>query len=62
MQEGDTKDAVSEFRESIRLDPNNPRPHYNFGLALEKEGDRSGAKVEFNEFQLIKQTMKVNMQ
>ena len=37
LQGGDAAQAVTHFRDSIRLDPTNAPTHYNLGLALSEE-------------------------
>ena len=38
---------MGEFRDALRLNPNNDMAHFGLGLALEKNGDRRGALEEF---------------
>ncbi len=40
-------EAIREFREAIRINPNYPGPHNNLALALEKKGDWNEAITEF---------------
>ena len=43
---GDMDGAIAEYREALRLNPNNDMAHYNLGLALEHKGDWDGAMAE----------------
>jgi tetratricopeptide (TPR) repeat protein len=40
---------MGEFREALRLNPNDEWVHYNFGLALEDMGEADGALNEYRE-------------
>jgi len=44
---GDLEGAMAEYREALRLNPNEAKAHNNLGLALEKKGHRRGALDEF---------------
>jgi hypothetical protein len=39
--------AIAEYREVVRLDPDNSHTHYHLGLALEANGDWDGAIAEY---------------
>jgi tetratricopeptide (TPR) repeat protein len=43
---GETDAAIAEYRESIRLDPNNAETHYNLGISLAKKRDGPGVLSE----------------
>ena len=47
LAEGKTDAAVAEFKASVRLDPRNPRAHYDLGAALFRVGNYDGAADEF---------------
>ena len=44
MEEGDTQGAAQLYRETLKLDPNNSKTHYNLALALNRLGDRTGER------------------
>jgi tetratricopeptide (TPR) repeat protein len=41
------RDAAISFRESVRLRPNHAQAHFNLGQCLKSEGNRKGAREEF---------------
>src|SRR5216683_1801703 len=41
--------AIAEFKEAIRLKPDNAAAHYNLGFALNADGQRDAAIAEFKE-------------
>jgi Flp pilus assembly protein TadD len=41
--------AIAQFREAIRLAPDNPRAHYHLALALQQQGADAEAKAHFAE-------------
>jgi Flp pilus assembly protein TadD len=43
---GDLDGAIDEYREALRLNPNDANTHNNLGVALE-EGDRRGALEQY---------------
>jgi tetratricopeptide (TPR) repeat protein len=44
MEQGRLEDAVSEYGEALRLNPDhNPEAHYNLALALSRQGKRQEA-------------------
>lgn len=47
FMQGEMERAGREFREAIRLSPNDPLPHNNLGMVLHAQGDLSGATGEF---------------
>lgn len=47
FMQGDLERAGREFREAIRLSPNDPLPHNNLGMVFHAQGDLSGAIGEF---------------
>lgn len=47
LMQGDLERAGREFREAIRLSPNDPLPRNNLGMVLHAQGDLSGAIGEF---------------
>jgi Flp pilus assembly protein TadD len=51
---GDRDGAIAEYREALRLNPNNDVAHFflgeahnKLGVALEQKGDRQGALEEY---------------
>ena len=40
LEEGNPQRAVELYREALKLDPNNPKTHYNLALALNRLGDQ----------------------
>ena len=40
---GDLPGAIDQFREAIRLAPDNPHAHYQLALALQQSGARAGS-------------------
>jgi tetratricopeptide (TPR) repeat protein len=42
-----SEDAVRVFRDLVAKDPNNPKFHYHFGMALMQKGDKQQARSEF---------------
>ncbi len=47
FMQGELERAGREFREAIRLSPNDPLPRNNLGMVLHAQGDPSGAIGEF---------------
>ena len=47
FEHGDFKAAAGAFRQSLELDPQNARAHYNLGLVLDRLNDPQGAQREF---------------
>ena len=47
--EGQHDAAIAQFKEVIRLEPDDARPHNNLGSALEAEGQHDAAIAEFKE-------------
>jgi Tfp pilus assembly protein PilF len=47
LQSGDTKGALVEFLEAVRLKPAYAEAHYNLALALQKVGKVAEANAEF---------------
>jgi Flp pilus assembly protein TadD len=45
-KKGDVDGAIAEYREALRLNPNDDDPHVNLGLALAKKKDSKGAMAE----------------
>ena len=43
----DLDGVIAEFREALRLNPNEAEAHFGLGLALEKKGDHQGALQEY---------------
>jgi tetratricopeptide (TPR) repeat protein len=46
-EEGKIPEAVSHYKEAIRLQPNFGKAHLDLGAALARQGDRAGAAAEF---------------
>ena len=46
LRKGDARGASEAYREAIRVNPKDPRMHYNLSLALAQLGDRQGEKQE----------------
>jgi tetratricopeptide (TPR) repeat protein len=46
---GELEAAIGDYREPVRLNPNNDLTHYNLGLALDDVGDLEGAIGEHRE-------------
>ena len=46
---GDLDGAIAEYREALRLNPNDDEAHFNLGVALGKKGDWDGAIAEYRE-------------
>ena len=44
---GDLDGEIAEYREALRLNPNNADAHNDLGVALEQKGDRRGALEEY---------------
>jgi tetratricopeptide (TPR) repeat protein len=49
LDEGKLDDAIAEFRQSIRLNPESATTRYNLGYALSARGRRDEAMTELNE-------------
>ena len=45
----DMNGAISEYREALRLEPDNVAAHYDLGHAFEAQGDIDGAATEYRE-------------
>jgi Flp pilus assembly protein TadD len=43
LKAGDRAAAIAQFREAVRLAPDNPQAHYHLGLALQRSGARAEA-------------------
>src|SRR5215469_12963218 len=41
LARGNARAAADAYRKALRLDPSNPRLHYNLSLALDKLGDQA---------------------
>lgn len=48
-QAGQTDEAYREYKEALRLDPENPSAHNDLGVLLLRRGDVAGAIAEFRE-------------
>lgn len=46
LGKGDIENAVSSFKEAIKLNPNNPLYHSNLAVSLRMKGDVNGSIVE----------------
>ena len=46
---GNFSEAVTEFREAIRLQPDSPMAHYSLGNALQRQGKLGEAEAEDQE-------------
>jgi cytochrome c-type biogenesis protein CcmH/NrfG len=44
---GGQSEAVSALLKALEIDPNDPRPHYYLGMALERSGDKDAAAEQF---------------
>ena len=49
MRLGQLDGARIEFGEAVRLNPNNARTHFNYGVLLAKQGRLDEAQHEFEE-------------
>src|SRR5437870_4520000 len=49
LEKRDWDGALGEYREAIRLKPNDAEPHYGVGRALGEKKDLEGAQREFRE-------------
>jgi Flp pilus assembly protein TadD len=47
LLKGDIDSAIEEYREALRLNPNNDGVHLLLGIVLELNGDRRGALEEY---------------
>ncbi|MCD6405293.1 MAG: tetratricopeptide repeat protein [Planctomycetes bacterium] len=47
MQDGNYEDAIAEFKEAIRINPDDAEAHYGLGVAYFKQGNRSAALDEY---------------
>ncbi len=45
-ESGETDGAIAEYKESIRIEPNDAEAHYNLGISLAKKHDGQGALSE----------------
>ncbi|HDN79272.1 MAG TPA: tetratricopeptide repeat protein [Chloroflexi bacterium] len=48
-RQGKLDEAVAEFKEAIRLEPDNAKAHYNLGLVYDKQGQFDQAIAEYKE-------------
>jgi Flp pilus assembly protein TadD len=46
-EQGNLQDAMVEYHNLLRLEPNNATSHYNLGLILEQKGDLQGALEKY---------------
>jgi len=46
---GDVAGAIRQFRDAVRLAPDNPRAHYQLALALRRSGAAGEAQRHFAE-------------
>jgi tetratricopeptide (TPR) repeat protein len=49
MDQGQIEDAIAEFEEAIRLDPDNALAHFNLGVAYQYQGKLDQAIAEYQE-------------
>jgi Flp pilus assembly protein TadD len=49
----DLPGSIAELEEATRLDPNDPKPHFELGRALRQAGQIERAKQEFAESQKL---------
>jgi len=56
---GQTNAAIAEYRESIRLRPNDAQAHYNLAISLGKQQDRQAALSELREAAKLEPTWPV---
>lgn len=49
MDQGQIEDAIAEFEEAIRLDPDNALAHFNLGVAYQYQGKLDQAVAEYQE-------------
>jgi Flp pilus assembly protein TadD len=49
LKAADVAGAIEQFREAIRLAPDNPRAHYQLALALKRKGAHAEAETHFAE-------------
>ena len=49
QETGDLDSAIAEFREAVRINPNNEMAHYNLGTALGSKGNWDGEIKEERE-------------
>jgi len=52
-RENDDADALKEFEAAARIDPRNPRPHYQISQICRKMGQKDRAAAEMQEFQRL---------
>ncbi|MGH9405154.1 MAG: tetratricopeptide repeat protein [Terriglobia bacterium] len=52
-RQNDDPDALREFEAATRIDPRNPRPHYQISQIYRKLGEKERAAVEMREFQRL---------
>jgi len=56
---GDLSEALNEYREAVRLAPNNPAPHFNLGCALVDLGRHDEAVIQFKQALRLKPDFKL---
>jgi Flp pilus assembly protein TadD len=49
VEQGRVADAVAEYQEAIRLQPDNPEAHCNLGLSLQRLNRVAEARQHFEE-------------
>jgi tetratricopeptide (TPR) repeat protein len=52
-RQNDDLDALKEFEAAARIDPKNPRPHYQISQICSKIGEKGRAAAEMEEFQRL---------
>jgi Flp pilus assembly protein TadD len=49
LKTNDLAGAIDQFREAVRLAPDNPQAHYQLALALRRKGAVAEARTHFDE-------------
>jgi Tfp pilus assembly protein PilF len=52
-RQNDDRGALKEFEAAARIDPRNPRPHYQISQICSKMGEKDRAAAEMQEFQRL---------
>lgn len=53
QNKGDQDVVIGEYREALRLNPNNDLAHFNLGVAMERKGNLQGALEEYRAAYLL---------